>query len=262
MVVIMSGVRWIILGLFLISPPGTSASDFLSHDEFSPALPRPGDCQLRCLSPLILELTLITTKPPDPAPLPQWNFVGNDGQLHPPAANEFVVTVAGTNCSVIAVGFKRRVIYAPLKKRDLRIGNFIYLKLARPISENQRVEVANPDGRLWPGSTRFASVLDPLRWSPAIHVNQVGFLPEGPKKAMVGYFLGSLGEMVLLESPSGNAPPGETEAAPIPSLGHGSVFDLIEARTGRKVFHGLLKPRPDRGFPFPAYQRVLEADFS
>ena len=57
-------------------------------------LPRPGDTQLLCLTPELLELTLVTTKPPDPAPAAQWNFAGLNGQLHLPATNEVVVTVA------------------------------------------------------------------------------------------------------------------------------------------------------------------------
>ena len=101
-----------------------------------------------------------------------------------------MVTVAGTNCQVTAVGFKRRVVYAPLKKRDLRIGNYLYLQLAHPIPDNQKVEVRNPDTKLWPTNLHFATILEPLRWSPAIHVNQTGYLPDLAKKAMVGFYLG------------------------------------------------------------------------
>ena len=42
---------------------------------------------------------------------------------------------------------------------------------------------------------QFAATVDPLRYSPAIHVNQEGYMPNYSKKAMVGYYVGSLGEM-------------------------------------------------------------------
>jgi len=69
-----------------------------------------------------------------------------------------------------------------------------------------------------------------------IHVNQVGYLPNYSKKAMVGYYLGSLGEMEL----------GMTNA---PLKGSTNGFKLIEAQSGKEVFQGPLVPRPDRGFP-------------
>jgi len=42
---------------------------------------------------------------------------------------------------------------------------------------------------------RFTATANPLRFNPAIHVNQVGYVPAMSKTAMVGYYLGSLGEM-------------------------------------------------------------------
>ena len=82
----------------------------------------------------------------------------------------------GKTNAVKAVGFKRRVLYAPLKQRDLRIGNYLYLQLESPSANDQTVEVQNPEansGR----RLRFIAKADPLRWSPVIHVNQVGYLP-------------------------------------------------------------------------------------
>ena len=187
-------------------------------------------------------------------------FRGSERSTPFAGTNEVVVTTAGTNCPVIAIGFRRRVLYAPLKKRDLRVGNYLYLKLANPIADGQKVEVKNPDAKLWAANQRFTAVLDPLRWSPAIHANQVGYAPALPKKAMVGYFIGSLGEMELPgatgeksteTNPSGTSNPSEPAG-----------FKLIEAQTGRVVYEGKLAPRPDRGFSFPCYMQVMEADFS
>ncbi|MBI3192036.1 MAG: glycoside hydrolase family 9 protein, partial [Pedosphaera parvula] len=126
---------------------------------------------------------------------------------------------------------------------DLRIGNYLYLELSSPIADQQEVQVLNPDAVLWAEDARFAATADPLRHSPAIHVNQEGFLPAFPKKAMIGYYLGSLGELDI------PAPAG---------------FALVNAATGAQVYQGSLAARPDTGYnytPLP-YQQVWEADFS
>jgi glycosyl hydrolase family 9/cellulase-like Ig domain-containing protein len=205
-------------------------------------LPAVGDRQLRILSPTMLELTLVTTKAPDPAPVRQWNFVDASGRLNPPPAAEFSVQADGRMIPVKAVGFKRRVAYAPLAKRDLRVGNELYLWLGDPIGDGQSVEVKNPGGKLWPAGMRFNAVADPLRYGAVIHVNQTGYGPAFPKTAMVGYYSGSLGELVLTNT----------------------AFQLIDARNGATVFTNALSSRRDSGYnyaPLP-YQKVLAADFS
>src|SRR5688572_26608836 len=80
-------------------------------------LPALGSHGLRAISPTVLELTLITTKKPDPAGVTDWNFVANF-KLTPPGVSEFVVSSGGQQIPVQAVGFKRRTLYAPLKVRD------------------------------------------------------------------------------------------------------------------------------------------------
>lgn len=236
-------VHWLVLVFFSLLAGLTHATEMPVLDGASLELPKPGEMQLRCITPSLLELTLITTQPKSSGP--QWDFVTSDGKSNLPAANEFAVTVAGSNCPVSAIGFKRRVAYAPLKQHDIRIGNHLYLKLARPIADGQTVEVKNPDGTLWPASEHLTASCDALRWSPAIHVNEVGYLTALPKTAMVGFYLGSLGEM----------DPNEIGAKT-------NNFQLIDAATGQRVYQGTLSPRPDRGFPFANYQSVLEADFS
>ena len=205
------------------------------------ALPSPGDFQLRILSPNLLELTRITTKAPAPAKPGVWDFEDAEGRAQLPSPAEFVVLAGGTKVGVHAVGFRRRVLYAPLARRDLRIGNYFYLQLNDAISGGQSVEVKNPSAKLWPTDLRFTAAMDPLRYSPAIHVNEAGYLPALPKQAMVGFFLGSLGELDV------SAETG---------------FQLVDARTGATVHQGKLTPRRDAGFDYAPYQKVLEADFS
>jgi hypothetical protein len=220
------------------------AQELIISDANPLAMPPVGAHQLRILSPTLVELTLITTKKPDPAPVTQWDFADLNGKPHLPGKKEFLVLAGGKTNAVQSVGFKRRVLYAPLKQRDLRIGNYLYLQLAAPIANNQSIEVFNPDKRLWPAETHFAAKADPLRYSPAIHVNQVGYLPAQSKKAMIGFYLGSLGEM-------------DVAGAVTPA-----VFKIIDAASGKEAFTGNLAPRRDIGFPFVCYQNVFEADFS
>jgi len=202
-------------------------------------MPPVGAHELRIISPTLLELTFVTTKVAD-AEATEWNFVAPNGKASLPAGSEFSVSVDGKSDAVKSVGFKRRVLYAPLKERELRIGNYLYLLLATPVNPGESVTVLNPDKRLWPGETHFSAKADAQRWSPAIHVNEVGYEPALPKKAMVGFYAGSLGELEIAES----------------------SFNLVDAATGKQVFTGKLARRMDVGFPFDCYRQVFEADFS
>ena len=235
-----------LLATFLIFTSVRLANAAVIDDGTRLALPQVGDYQLRIISPTVLELTLITTKEPDPARVRQWDFVGDNSKLNLPAAREFVVSSGSRRCTAEKIGFKRRVLYAPLRQRDLRIANELYLELKEPVQENEVVKVTNPSGRLWPATVQFTAKMDPMRWSPALHVDQLGYLVDGSKKAMVGYFLGSLGELSL-------SPAGATNE---------TSFSLIDLASNKAVFTGKLKPRRDNGFPFRCYDQVLEADFS
>ncbi len=205
-------------------------------------MPAVGDYGLRVLSPTLLELELVTTKPQGTTPVTTWNFVSNNS-FSAPSTSEFTVTAGNKTVGVQSIGFRRRVLYAPLNYYDLRIGNYLYLQLASPIADGQTVQVTNPSGNLWGSNVKFAATTDPLRFNPAIHVNQEGYMPNFAKQAMISYYLGNLGEMT------------------IPA---GSGFSLVEAGTGKTVFSGALTLRKDVGYTYsPApYQQVLQADFS
>ena len=220
-------------------------------------VPAVGSHELRLITPRVLELTLITTKRPPPALPDQWNFVGRNGEPRVPSSEDFEVFADSTRILVSKVGFKRRVAYAPFKNRDLRIGNYIYLQLAADVPPGRSVEVKNPNAKLWAKSVQFKTENAPYRWSPALHVNQTGYLPASPKSAMVGYYLGNLGELDLSTSQ-----PASGSMAPTGRPGTNRVFELIRASSSETVFHGELKLRIDRGFPYPCYQQVMEADFS
>jgi hypothetical protein len=151
------------------------------------------------------------------------------------------VIINGQTNTATSIGFKRRPLFAPLFPWDLRIGNQLYLQLSNRIADGASVQVIN-NGTLWATNMQFATTADPLRYSPAIHVNQEGYLPTYSKKAIVGYYLGDFGEMTL---------PTNT-------------FSLVDAQSGATKFQGALTLRQDVGYnytPTP-YQNVYEADFS
>ena len=234
----------------VVDPPSTNAltgtSNWLhaaSADDVACLIPQPGDYTLHVLTPTMLELKVINTTPFNSSTPSSLNMVDSSYSFAAPSTGIFAVTVNGQSIPVQAVGFKRRPLYAPLYKFDLRIDNNVYLQLASPISDNQIVKVTNPNGTLWSASTSFTATVDPLRFNPAIHVNQEGYMPTYSKKAMVGYYAGSLGEIA------------------IPAT---SGFKLVDANSGATVFTGTLNSRLDSGWNYsPApYQKVYEADFT
>lgn len=203
-------------------------------------MPTVGTGELHILSPALLELSFVNTAEPDSTPR-DWNFVSGESELKLPDVSRFEVLANGNKIAVQGLGYKRRPLYAPLKKHDLRIGNYIYLQLAAPIPDGAFVVVRNPANDLWQNQKRYQAFADPLRWSPVIHVNQEGYAPQFAKRAMVGYYLGNLGEMDITTN---------------------GGFKIVQAGTGKIMFEGNLVPRKDMGYEPPAYQGVLEADFS
>ena len=220
-------------------------------DYYDLKTPEVGDTALHVLSPTLLQVVLINTKGATSNTVNEWNLVDTTSQFQAPLPSSFTVTADGQGIPVAGVGFKRRPAYAPLAVYDMRIENSLYLQLAQPLADGQEITVANSDGKLamtTAGSSGLKSLqlsqtVDPLRYSPAVHVNQEGYLPRQEKKAMVGYYAGSLGEMA------------------IPTNGG---FTIVDARTGKKLFTGKLVQRKDVGYQYTPtpYQQVYEADFT
>jgi hypothetical protein len=211
-------------------------------DAVDPTLqiPKPGDSALHILTPTVLELERINTKQPNPATVDSWNWVDANGNFAPPDMSSIRVVVNGQTNSAAVLGFKRRPLYAPQATWDLRIANSLYVQLNNPIASGASVQVVN-NGTLWPTNMAFASTADSLRYNPAIHVNQEGYLPAFPKKAMVGYYLGSAGELPIVTN----------------------TFLLVDAQSGATVYQGTLSQHSDVGYvytPTP-YQTVYQADF-
>jgi hypothetical protein len=234
-------VKWVrrssLLFWCLASLSGLAADT--SH--FNLKVPQAGDHTLYILSPNLLELSLVNTKQPDPGRVDSWDWVNDQGAFVLPDTSKIKIIVNGQTNSVAGVGFRRRPLYAPLMYWDLKIGNHLFLQLTNRIPDRASVQIVQ-DGSLWSTNLQFAASAEPQRYTPAIHVNQEGYLPGFPKKAIIGYFLGTLGEM------------------PIPT----NAFALVDADTGVPRYQASLTLRTDTGYyysPTP-YQTVYEADFS
>lgn len=244
----LSGVRrrafWLINCFLALSlGPSLAAQNFGWTGTNSLAMPVPREHLLRILTPSVLAITLVTTRTNENAPVEQWDFVHENFELTLPGASDFRVLAGATEIPVKQMGFRRRPLYAPLKHRDLRILDELYLILATEIPARGKVQVLNPSGKLWPAEWQLEARNDPGRFSPVIHVNQIGYQYRFPKVAVVGYYLGNLGELELSR---------ELE------------FSLIDQSSETVQFKGKLRPRKDKGFssnPTP-YQNVWEADFS
>jgi len=222
------------------TPPGSPVAGAYSLNNYSLAIPAVGDYELKVVSSNVLELFRVTSKPPYPSAYTQWSFIDTNGSGSIPSSSDFVVKTNGVTASITSVGFKRRMLYGPLKTRDYRVGNQLYLTIAGGIPADCSVVVSNVSGSLWSGYN-YATTNSWTNVSPAIHVNQVGYIPGFPKKAMVGYYLGSLGELTSIPS----------------------TYHLIDV-SNNIVFSGSLTSRPDAGYSYSPtpYQKVYEADFS
>ncbi|HEX4262927.1 MAG TPA: glycoside hydrolase family 9 protein [Verrucomicrobiae bacterium] len=212
-------------------------------DDVACVIPQPGEYTLHVLTPQLLELKVINSASAGSTTPSSLNLVSSAYSFAAPALGTVAVKANGQTVAVTAVGFKRRPLYAPLYKFDLRVDNNIYLQLASPISDNQVITVSNPSGALWNSSTVFTATADPLRFNPAIHVNQEGYMPTYSKIAMIGYWAGSMGEISLPAS---------------------SGFKLVDANSGATVFTGTLGSRLDSGWSYnpSPYQKVYQADFT
>lgn len=189
------------------------------------ALPAVNTWRLHVLSPQYVELS---------AALPA--VVDLDG-----AADRYAVTVNGRAVSAVSAGVFRRVHWAALRTADRIFDVSVSLRLGVTLAPGDVVTVRHT-GATAPGEGAWSAAMNPDAVSTAIHVSQAGYPSGWPKRASIGAYLGTAGEL--------------------PATGLTS-FSLEDA-TGRAVFDGALTPRPERGMPGkPApYQQVLQADFS
>ena len=120
--------------------------------------------------------------------------------------------------------------------------HYLFLTLSRPLADGETITIILPAGEC----VKF--VRDPEASSPLFKIDQVGYMPQAPKYAYVGAWLGTAGPMPLHDALTGK------------------TFHLTDAVTRKTVFRGTLRPRmkdpvSKSGAPFTG-EEVLELDFS
>lgn len=150
-----------------------------------------------------------------------------------------------SNTHPIESGLKRRLIYAPIVKNDLRILERVYLELPYALQEGSRYRV-HVDDNVSGENHALEFTYRQNRVSSIIHIDPEGYLPSDRKKAYMGMQLGSLGEVVASDL---SFVVKRVDNREVVYSGVGTV----EASTGwRENFSNLET----------LYQNVLEFDFS
>jgi hypothetical protein len=102
----------------------------------------------------------------------QWGVLLTKGCLFPRC---LLAALTSARASPLPLNEENPLALPRIGSHELRIGNHLYLMLRRNIRDGQEVRVLNPSGKLWTESQMsFHARMDPLRWSPVVHVNQVG----------------------------------------------------------------------------------------
>jgi hypothetical protein len=223
----------LVLGGFLL--PG--AADPAPSDPFD--RPAAGSARLDVLSPTVLELSVFDALDADDRP-PRWDFVDDRGRHHLPPPAVVVVRVDDRAVRAVVRGFRRRALHVPPKRGPLLLGSSLIVALSEPVPEGAAVSVVVTDPAAPRRPVRLEARAEPLRRGLAVHVSQAGFAPDWSKRAFVGRYLGDAGELAV----------------------DATAFSVVDARDGAPAFRGTLAPRRDVGYDYPAYQGVLEADFS
>lgn len=222
----------------LIGQPMAKAGDRLFPTPVS--LPKPGEWDARMLAPDLVEVRIVGTKAKMSDPLMYLEpFFGADGKVQIPAATEFSVTTQGEALEVAQTGYLQVLDFAAFKSFDVRAIGSLFLKLNRALGVGEKIEIRSKGTGYWPGNEPLKLTWTGTDFSPVIHVNQIGYEPALPKHARVGFFLGSLGELVI---------PAQD-------------FSLVTP-AGEKVWSGKLTPAKEEGWADNWYQNVLLADFT
>lgn len=147
--------------------------------------------------------------------------------------------------SIDKASFKRRVMYAPLPKRDndLRIAERIFIHLDEKLQEGKQYTLkVDEDFTGYPIKVSF--VYNPENsLSKLIHIDSYGFRADDRKAAFLGMFAGSFGDIDV-----------------------DSTFSVIDLKDGKKVYDSTAVKEPYEGWPKlfvnKPYSNVYEMDFS
>ena len=221
----------------------------------------------------------VTMVPPLTTPQ-DWDFLDPFApKTDAPSKDSLAVTVNDATVAIERVGFRRRTHYAKKGGDDLRISHSIYLLLEQniPIGASVSVTDAEGAGKKWLENLDFSTQSLANRYSPMIHVNQIGYGAtwEGHevnalKKGYVHGFFGDLGWLLadetrgewVVASVTLEDGPSLEDAIPI-GLPLEPPFEIINAETSAVDYQSPKSPYTVRGDSrWPTYNGVLEMDFS
>ena len=140
--------------------------------------------------------------------------------------DQWDVRVNGEPVEPAAFGRRSRIdVYFPIGwPYKVFLEHDVFLDLGRELKDGDRVTVAVGE-RICSGAREASFVFDPSRTiSRAIKANQVGYLPDGPKVAYLGFWLASFPEAAKAVKPSAGAASSDSD------------FDYATPPTAAEVF--------------------------
>src|SRR5215831_13183017 len=109
----MTTFRRVFLGTAILFASNALAADLRLSDDEPLRLPAAGSCQLRIITPTLLELIYVTAVKQGAERPAEWDFINSQGQGQLPSPDQVTVTASDRGIAVKTAGFKRRVLYAP-----------------------------------------------------------------------------------------------------------------------------------------------------
>lgn len=96
-----------------------------------------------------------------------------------------------------AVGIRVWPLYAPhLPRKDLRLGRKIYLQFPLPVKSGASYKITMA-AAIFGVEQSVAFTAETIRFGRAVHIHPYGFRPEDPKKAWIGMWMGTAGELPM-----------------------------------------------------------------
>jgi hypothetical protein len=196
-----------------------------------------GEHDARLVTPDLLEIRLAGRKESKDGPVKNLEAFQSPQGPRLPEASDYEVTINGQPVGVKEVGYRQELYYAAFKGYDMRVLGTVYLRLEKPATPGSKVSVSTKSGAWSGGPIVFQSTPD--EWSPAIQVKQTGYQTDLPKRARVGLYAGTMGEISV---------------EPLP-------FEVVDEK-GATAFQGKLSATKEEGWSGGDYKNVMLADFT
>lgn len=215
------------------------------HDSVAADLIQPDPAYLisgterdaRLVMPDLIEIRIAGRKDSKEGPIKNLEvFQGSEGPKLP-EVSDFQVSVNGTPVAIKEAGYRQELYFAAFKGYDIRVLGTVYLRLEQPVPQGATISIT-PKAGAWTGEPMVFKPSDD-DWSPMIQVKQAGYQSDLPKRARVGLFAGTMGEIEVPQLP----------------------FEIIDA-AGTVVHKGTLAETNEQGWAGGDYGHVLIADFS